>query len=511
MMMLQKKNFSRWLRTLLSTTNAKKHNRGTQARAGRKMLVESLERREVFAADFASVVNFGSASGSMYQYAIEADAAGNSYATGVFKGTVDFDPIVDRTVPTDILTSANGTEDGFIAKYAPDNTLLWARKIGSNAVSEAAAIPWTDGGSGVVLDSSGNVYVSGYFTGTMSLDAYTLTSTGQSDAFLAKLDSNGNFNWARGWGSASFAEKGSDVALDPSGNIVVCGTPFFVGTGGVGFGYGGMVIRKYTPSGGLTWGQLMQNNSGGTASMIATDSYGNVLVGGSFRGTADFDPSAKKTYNVTGDFTYNNQYILRLSSAGAFQSVVTLNATSPSTLGFFNMDVDAANNVYVTGSYKGDVDFDSSSQIKYMLPSAPTTGDSTGFVAKLKSTGQWDWATSIGQAAYPRGISVDASGIYLAGSFYGAFSPSSTQPAVLSNGSSDIFVAQLSNNGQVQWSTTFGGFGSDYSYSIATNDGNIYISGYFSGTVDFDPDPIATKNLTSAGQRDAFLLRLRKR
>ena len=54
MMMLRKKNLARWLRTLLNTTSAKKHNRGTQARTGRKMLLESLERREVFAADFAS-------------------------------------------------------------------------------------------------------------------------------------------------------------------------------------------------------------------------------------------------------------------------------------------------------------------------------------------------------------------------------------------------------------------------------------------------------------------------
>ena len=101
---------------------------------------------------------------------------------------------------------------------------------------------------------------------------------------------------------------------------------------------------------------------------------------------------------------------------------------------------------HVTGTYQGNVDFDSSSRINYLLPTAPTTGNSSSFVAKLTSAGQWSWATSIGPANV-RGIAVDSSGIYVAGSFSGTFSPSSTLPSALSNGGSDIFVAQLSPNG----------------------------------------------------------------
>ena len=134
--MNQVKNLVGWWGNLLSTRHGVQQNRGTQKRRTRKIKFESLERRELFAADFGSVVNFGSASSFVSQWAIAADATGNTYATGVFKGTIDFDPLVERTVPTDILTSADGTEDGFVAKYAPDNTLLWARKIGGNAEAE---------------------------------------------------------------------------------------------------------------------------------------------------------------------------------------------------------------------------------------------------------------------------------------------------------------------------------------------------------------------------------------
>ena len=148
MMMLQKKNLTRWLRTLLNTTNVKKHNRGTQARTGRKMLLESLERREVFDAGWATAAY---SSGNILD--MDGDNAGNHYLTGTFAGaTATFGNIT--------LNHGSGSgSDIYVAKQDANGQFLWAAGAGnpSNQNSSNRAI---------AIDSTGNVVISGVFAGT---------------------------------------------------------------------------------------------------------------------------------------------------------------------------------------------------------------------------------------------------------------------------------------------------------------------------------------------------------
>jgi hypothetical protein len=171
--------------------------------------------------------------------------------------------------------------------------------------------------------------------------------------------------------------------------------------------------------------------------------------------------------------------------------------------------VDSAGNVYTTGYFDGTVDFD---------PGAGTTaltsaGDMDVFVSKLDASGNYVWAKSFGGsgADYAFSLAMNSAGnVYTTGYFDGTvdFDPGAGTTALTSAGSIDVFVAKLDASGNYVWAKSFGGSGSDYALSLAVSSaGNVYTTGGFSDTVDFDPGA-GTTNLTSAGVTDVFVLKL---
>ena len=144
--------------------------------------------------------------------------------------------------------------------------------------------------------------------------------------------------------------------------------------------------------------------------------------------------------------------------------------------------------------------------------SATPVGENDAFVLKLDSVGNFLWAKTFGGANYDVGyqLSIDAFGnIYTIGSFEGTadFDPGPGTYMLTSVGNYDIFVQKLDPNGNFLWAKAFGGTLQDESYSMEVAQGNVYITGGFSGTVDFDPGA-GTYNITSKGGFDAFLQKM---
>jgi hypothetical protein len=134
----------------------------------------------------------------------------------MFQGTsVDFNP--DPTA--DDRYSSNGGSDIFLSKFDSSGTFVWARTWGGSDDDE---------GSGVAVDGSGNVYVTGDFQGTSvdfnpdptSVDPHS--SNGSEDTFLSKFDSSGTFLWAHTWGGSD-NDEGRGIAVDGSGNLYLTG------------------------------------------------------------------------------------------------------------------------------------------------------------------------------------------------------------------------------------------------------------------------------------------------
>ena len=160
--------------------------------------------------------------------------------------------------------------------------------------------------------------------------------------------------------------------------------------------------------------------------------------------------------------------------------------------------VDGSGNVYTTGEFTGTVDFGAGNVTS-------VAGSSDVFVTKLNSSGAHQWTTTWGGtgSAGGYGVAVDGSGnVYTSGVFYGTVNFGAGN--VTSAGSNDGFVTKLNSSGAHQWTTTLGGTGNEYGYSVAVDgSGNVHIAGFFLATVDF-----GAGNVTSAGGSDVFVTKL---
>ena len=151
---------------------------------------------------------------------IAVDTAGNVFTTGFFQGTADFDP----GAGTSNLTSA-GSSDIFVSKLTSTGNF-------SIAVGFGAAAGGVNIGAAVATDAAGNAYTTGYFRGTVDFDpgpgASLLTAAGLQNIFVSKLDSAGNFVWARQLGGSGGNNVANGIAVDASGNVLTTGS--FQGT-----------------------------------------------------------------------------------------------------------------------------------------------------------------------------------------------------------------------------------------------------------------------------------------
>jgi hypothetical protein len=169
-----------------------------------------------------------------------------------------------------------------------DDAFVWKLDSNGNFVWATTA---GNAATGVAVDAGGNVYSVGEFVGTVDFDpgpgTFDLTSAGSEDAFVWKLDSNGSFVWAQRLGTGSSSDFARGVALDTIGGVYVVGIlrEWFIVRLGI--------------DGNLLWTQEL----GGTPEGVAADASGNVYSVGFFTGTADFDPGPG-TFNLTsaGDF-----------------------------------------------------------------------------------------------------------------------------------------------------------------------------------------------------------------
>jgi hypothetical protein len=462
-----------------------------------RLSAERLEDRSMFSATFGSALSIGNEFNSSVATDVATDSAGSSYVSGMFAGTVDFDLGNVHSGDADILTS-RGSGDAYVAKYAPDNSVIWVRSMGGDAVSSGL----TDVAREISIDTNGAVYLSGEFLGSADFGSTTLSSVGQDDGFVAKLDAGGAVQWARRWGTAgNDGARGVDV--DADGNVYAMGSR-------LGDAYD---ILKFGPTGAPIWSKTIFNRSMLSSADLAVNAAGNVYVAGSFDGTVDFDPSAKTKYVSSG--AERAGFVLKLDTNGQFGWVSPFVGkrvgSTNSASGAMSVALDGSGNIIVGGTFNGTVDFNPGSGTTNL---ATTSG---GFITKLNTSGGLVWARALhgNTSTFVNGLSVDAAGsIYAAGTFHGTvdLDPGAGVRSRTTAGDGDIFVLKLTSTGNHAWSATFGGTGNDVGFAVDVDaDGTVHLAGYYRNTVDFDPDPFATYDLTSSGTLShGFRLRLRQ-
>jgi len=419
---------------------------------------------------------------------IAVDKLGNTFVAGYFQDTITFGSKTFYTKGT-----YTYSKNVFIAKFNPSGNLIWAVQAG---------YPLGLTCSGIALDDSNNIYITGSFEdsalfGTKKIYA---TKNNVGNIFLAKSDSSGNFKWALSQGAAKTTSANvlsNCIAVDNSGNPYIAGD--FNGTFKIGSttlsNYGGydIFIEKFNGSGVSQWAASAGGTSNDHCDGIAIDTSGvyftgyisgNAAIFGSlsiYAGSNEDIYLAK--YSLSGSAKWVTKAANFITSSAAQGNSVTIDQLTgdPIITGTFNkadsFGTAHADTIYTKGGY--DV-----------------------FVARYSAAGAFKWVTSNGSKGgndYGNSITTDVFGnTILTGSFQDTVAINGSN--YISAGSDDIFLAKLNASGSVISFATAGGTGSDIAYSLVDDRyGNAYLTGYFSNGAKF-----GTTKLTANGGTDIF-------
>ncbi|HRG01014.1 MAG TPA: T9SS type A sorting domain-containing protein [Bacteroidia bacterium] len=433
---------------------------------------------------------------------LTTDNFGNVYTVGWFEGTVDFDPGVGI-----FNLSSSGDKDVFISKLNSAGSFVWAKKIGGTSYDYSKSI---------FVDINGNIFIIGNFKGSANFDPgntnITLTSSGIDDIFISKFDSLGNHKWTKKIGGL-YGDIGQKITGDKNGNIYCTG--YFTGT--VDFDPGTTVynlnyiagndifILKLNTNGDFVWVKQQGGNSIDQGLDINIDNSGYIYTTGVFQSTADFDPGTS-IYNLTSTGG-SDVFISKLDSTGRFVWARKIGGTSTDLAN--SISIDASNNIYITGYFWGTSDFDPSNTV-YNLTS---TGLSDIFISKFDSAGNYLWAKKMGGTSYDQALSVinDSIGhVFTTGYFSGTcdFDPSNDTLNLISIGASDSFISCLDSLGNSVWAKSYGSTFNDVGYGLSSKiSGSLYSCGGFQGTIDFDFSSNVF-NLTSIDSVDTYIFKL---
>lgn len=402
--------------------------------------------------------------------------------------------------------------------------LLWAQPPVVHEWAKSVGGPGNDGGMSVVADKDGYVYSTGYFSGTVDFNpgagVFNLSSNGINDIYILKLDSKGNFVWAINIGGKG-TEVVFSIALDGQGNPVIAGTfndtvDFDHGTGvhkeyPSDKGVQDVFVAKYNHLGNFEWVDRFGTKGVETIFQMKTDLADNIYCTGSFNGTVDFDPGPG-VYNLT--LVNYDIVILKLSSSGGLIWAKSMGSSTYNEIGFA-IDIDTVGNVYSTGIFFGTVDFDPGPGV-YNL--SCSTGRPANFILKLDKEGDFVWAKTVGISASDEkyySIAVDKKGrvnVYSIFNLYADYDPGTgfypLTPSV-KFGYFDGYLLQLDKDGNFLWASSFGNeLHNLFSGMDVDDDDNIYLTGGFQKTIDFDAGLSSTYYLNSVGFYDIFVVKL---
>jgi gliding motility-associated-like protein len=344
--------------------------------------------------------------------------------------------------------------------------------------------------------------------------------------FLCATTNSQNFNWAKslaGKGTSSLTNLSpgtsicEGIAIDNFNNVYICGfvndSADFDPGPGTYFLQGGnndSYFAKYDSSGNLLWAHVIKSNGWNYAKAIKVDKSNNIIVAGHSSSDADFDPGPGIANLTLTPGNANYFFIARYDSAGNY--LWAKNAGGKFGVQLFDMAIDDEINIYVTGTMYDTLDLDPGAAIN----NAESNGAGV-FFAKYDSTGNLIWGNCLsGVGQYGGAGSIECSDdnkIYVAGFFGGTidFDPGPGLDTITPATSADRFFAKYDEYGNLLWANSVnlnnnGGFtvGRCIKTAVGHSDGNLFLAGEYSGTVDFDPGP-GQSTLSSPGTYSTFL------
>lgn len=436
--------------------------------------------------------------------ALTTDADGNVYTAGMFSGIVDFDP-----GPGVFNLTAAAAQYGtvFVSKVDSSAGFIWAKAFYPNGGPALS----------IAVDNAGNVYTTGYFYGTVDFDpdtgTFNLTATYNSlntpDIFISKLNSNGDFVWAKRIGGLS-ADEGKSITVDATGNIYITGYYIGIVDFDPGSGvhnvdtsvYASFFICKLDSGGNF----VSAKGIPGPITMgysVSVDNNQNIYTSGYFYGAVDFDPGP--AVYILGDPTLDaTTFISKYDSSGNF--------VWAKMIGGFGLDfgktieLDNQGNVYTVGQFNGTADFDPDTGTYFL---SAGNGYYT-FICKLNNNGNFIWARKLPGSVYTysgNALSLDPNdNAYISGSFFNTadFNPDTAVYNLTPYGNYDGYIVKLDSSANFKWARKLGGVNIEEQRGIgADNFGHVYCTGYFYDTAYFAGNNSGI--LFSGGGNDCYI------
>jgi hypothetical protein len=415
--------------------------------------------------------------------AVAVDDDGNSVIVGNFTGTANFG--------IGALTSA-GAGDVFIAKYGSDDMPQWARRYGGAGNDTAYAVAIDRSANCDGTGGSNCIVVAGNFNAVIDLGTGPLVSAGGADIFVAKYASSGTPLWAHRYGGAS-DESGYGVAVDAGGNVFLTG--FFMGS--TDFGGGALYspymdedtfVLKLSRAGAYLWARNFSNTSRDIGQAVALTAAGDVVIAGYNLGAFEGVQSRGK----------EDIFVVRLAG-GTGAKLWSQRFGGSTSDQAFGVAVDSADDIVVTGSFQGNVDFGGG---------ALTATGQDIFLLELTGAGAYRWAKHFGGTLdfVNSGLAVatdSAANVIVTGELKGT-ADFGTGLLASTNGTADAFVAKYTAAGSPLWAKRFGSNGTEYASALAIDPlgDDVVLTGSFDFSIN-----VGTGALASGGSYDVFVAR----
>ena len=364
----------------------------------------------------------------------------------------------------------------FLVKYDVKGQLKWSKEIDSETGDE---------GKTVCTDEQGNIYICGIFSNTIRLDGVnTITDSKDANTYIAKYDTNGNFLWYK-------ILRAHQETTNNQNNIQTKEEQHNE-QGEEHHDEHADEHQQGNQNGHNHFHQIINQITD-----MKTDNENNFYICGFFNKSIDFDPSENEEIITATDAT--DVFLAKYDQEGNLLWVKTLTSKGGNKAN--SLTIDSKNNVYITGSFIQNA----------TLGKLTVEGDGGNgiFIAKLNQNGKEQWIKKITNTKNNSGNYIycdKKDNLYIAGSISSRteFNEINKVLTVKEN-ASNIFIAKLNENGEYQWVKAFKGQYYSSAEGILTDTyGNIYVSGYFIGSLEAKDN----ETVYSSGKEDGFIMML---
>jgi hypothetical protein len=446
-------------------------------------------------------------------YSVSTDSSGNMYLAGAYAGT----PTITKQGGTPIATlPASTTPAAFATKFDSNGNYQYSIVIDSTG---------NEIGYSVTTDSSGNMYLAGYYNGTptikyvntsnVSTNVATLpASGGGTSAFVSKFDSNGNYQY-----SMVVPVLGYSVATDSVGNMYLAGyytgpaTIQYVNSSNVSTsvatlpatGVAAAFVSKFDSSGTYLYSRIVDSSGTDYGRYVTTDLYGNMYLAGYYTGTPTikYVNSSNVSTNVAtlpGSGTGAAAFVSKFDSSGnyLYSRVIDSSGSDQS----YSVTTDSSGNMYLAGIYNTTptIKAVNTSNVSTSVATLPvSSGGTTEFCSKFDSSGNYLYSIVMdtsGTTESVNSVTTDPSGnMYISGYYYSTptiyyvnTSNVSTSLATLpassgAAGTYSAFLSKFDSSGSYLYSRILDPGGTNVGYSVASDSsGNMYLAGAYAGT-----------------------------